>query len=169
MLKTKSGGGLAEIKIFGIKEEVEYDIEIITEVQSYTSYSVVYENDSSLAPGTESVAQWGLKGCKSKTYRIVKLNGQEISKELLSTDSYSPLNKIVKRGVSKTTTKTETSVSTTPETPSESANTETTTTQEKSNENNNINNTVSNNTTGNTTENTTENATNNTVNNTKGT
>ncbi len=169
MLKTKSGGGLAEIKIFGIKEEVEYDIEIITEVQSYTSYSVVYENDSSLAPGTESVAQWGLKGCKSKTYRIVKLNGQEISKELLSTDSYSPLNKIVKRGVSKTTTKTETSVSTTPETPSESSNTETTTTQEKSNENNNINNTVSNNTTGNTTENTTENATNNTVNNTKGT
>ncbi len=41
MLKTKSGGGLAEIKIFGIKEEVEYDIEIITEVQSYTSYNVV--------------------------------------------------------------------------------------------------------------------------------
>ena len=53
MLKTKSGGGLAEIKIFGIKEEVEYDIEIITEVQSYTSYNVVYENDTNLAPGAE--------------------------------------------------------------------------------------------------------------------
>ena len=146
MLKTKSGGGLAEIKIFGIKEEVEYDIEIITEVQSYTAYNVVYENDTSLAPGAESVAQWGLKGCKSRTYRIVSLNGQEISKELLSTDSYSPLNKIVKRGVSKTPAKTETPASTTPEKPSV----------------NNTNNTVSNNTTGNTTGNTTNNTSNNT-------
>lgn len=170
MLKTKSGGGLAEIKIFGIKEEVEYDIEIITEVQSYTAYNVVYENDTSLAPGAESVAQWGLKGCKSRTYRIVSLNGQEISKELLSTDSYSPLNKIVKRGVSKTPTKTETPASTipetpntpsTPETPTEPTTPETPTTPEKPNENNNTNNTVSNNTTGN--------AANNTTNNTNGT
>ena len=171
MLKTKSGGGLAEIKIFGIKEEVEYDIEIITEVQSYTSYNVVYENDTSLAPGTESVAQWGLKGCRSKTYRIISLNGQEISKELLSTDSYSPLNKIIKRGVSKTPAKPETSTTTTPEkpstpeTPSTPTKPETPTTPEKPGENNNTNNTVSNNTTGNTT----GNATNNTANNTNGT
>ena len=176
MLKTKSGGGLAEIKIFGIKEEVEYDIEIITEVQSYTSYNVVYENDTSLAPGAESVAQWGLKGCRSKTYRIISLNGQEISKELLSTDSYSPLNKIIKRGVSKTPAKTETPASTTPEkpstpttptkpeTPSTSTKPETPTTPEKPSENN-TNNTISNNTTGNTT----GNATNNTANNTNGT
>ena len=171
MLKTKSGGGLAEIKIFGIKEEVEYDIEIITEVQSYTSYNVVYENDTSLAPGTESVAQWGLKGCRSKTYRIISLNGQEISKELLSTDSYSPLNKIIKRGVSKTPAKPETPTTTTPEkpstpeTPSTPTKPETPTTPEKPSENNNTNNTVSNNTTGNTT----GNATNNTANNTNGT
>ena len=170
MLKTKSGGGLAEIKIFGIKEEVEYDIEIITEVQSYT-YNVVYENDTSLAPGTESVAQWGLKGCRSKTYRIISLNGQEISKELLSTDSYSPLNKIIKRGVSKTPAKPETPTTTTPEkpstpeTPSTPTKPGTPTTPEKPSENNNTNNTVSNNTTGNTT----GNATNNTANNTNGT
>ena len=161
MLKTKSGGGLAEIKIFGIKEEVEYDIEIITEVQSYTSYNVVYENDTNLAPGAESVAQWGLKGCRSKTYRIISLNGQEISKELLSTDSYSPLNKIVKRGVSKTPAKTEKPASTTPEKPTTPTKPETQTTPEKPSANN-TNNTVSNNTTGNTTGNTTNNTSNNT-------
>ena len=161
MLKTKSGGGLAEIKIFGIKEEVEYDIEIITEVQSYTSYNVVYENDTNLAPGAESVAQWGLKGCRSKTYRIISLNGQEISKELLSTDSYSPLNKIVKRGVSKTPAKTEKPASTTPEKPTTPTKPETQTTPEKPSVNN-TNNTVSNNTTGNTTGNTTNNTSNNT-------
>ena len=167
--KDQSGGN--DECASGIKEEVEYDIEIITEVQSYTSYNVVYENDTSLAPGTESVAQWGLKGCRSKTYRIISLNGQEISKELLSTDSYSPLNKIIKRGVSKTPAKPETPTTTTPEkpstpeTPSTPTKPETPTTPEKPSENNNTNNTVSNNTTGNTT----GNATNNTANNTNGT
>lgn len=171
MLKTKSGGGLAEIKIFGIKEEVEYDIEIITEVQSYTSYNVVYENDTSLAPGKESVSQWGLKGCKSKTYRIISLNGQEISKELLSTDSYSPLNKIVKRGVSKTPAKTETPTSTTPEKPSTPTTPETPTTPTTpENTTNNNTNSTGNNTTNNTTNSTTNNTANNTTtNNTNGT
>lgn len=101
MIKTKSGGGLAEIKIFGIKEEVEYEVEIVTTVLSYTPYKTIYENDSRLAPGQERVSQYGLKGCNSITYRIVKLNGQEISKEVLSKDSYSPLDKIVRRGVGK--------------------------------------------------------------------
>ena len=98
MLKTKCGGGLAEIKVFGIKEEVEYEVELITKVLNYTSYSVVYEEDSSLAPGKERVSQYGLQGCKSITYRIRKLNGQEVSRETLSTDTYSPLSKIIKRG-----------------------------------------------------------------------
>ena len=98
LIKTKCGGGLAEIKIFGIKEEVEYEIEIVTEVLSYTPYKVQVVYDSNLTPGQEKVSQYGLQGCKSKTYRIRKINGQEVSKEVLSTDTYSPLNKIVRRG-----------------------------------------------------------------------
>ena len=104
LIKTKCGSGLAEIKIFGIKEEVEYEIEIISEVYQYTPYKVVYQDDTSLAPGVEKVSQYGLQGCKSTTYRIRKLNGQEVSKEVLSTDVYDPLNKIVRRGVQTTST-----------------------------------------------------------------
>ncbi len=99
MIKAKAGSGLAEIKIYGIKEPVEYDIEIVVNVLSYTPYNVIYENDSSLAAGREVVSQYGLQGCKSITYRIVKLNGQEVSREVLSEDSYDPLNKVVRRGV----------------------------------------------------------------------
>ena len=114
MIKAKASGGLAEIKIFGIKEEVEYEIEVITEVLSYTPYKVVYENDSSLAPGQEKVSQSGLQGCKSITYRIVKFGGQEVSREVLSTDTYDPLNKIIKRGPAKAQTPT-VETNTTPE------------------------------------------------------
>ena len=74
-------GGIATASIYGIKEEVEYEVELITKVLNYTSYSVVYEEDSSLAPGKERVSQYGLQGCKSITYRIRKLNGQEVSRE----------------------------------------------------------------------------------------
>lgn len=114
MIKTKCSAGLAEIKIFGIKEEVEYDIEIVSTILSTTPYKVVYQDDATLSPGKEKVAQYGLKGCKSITYRIVKLNGQEVSKEVLSTDTYSALNKIIKRGKTQETNPS-TETSTTPE------------------------------------------------------
>ncbi len=102
MIKAKASGGLAEIKIYGIKEEVEYEVELVTNILSYTPYKVIYENDSSLAAGREVVSQYGLQGCESVTYRIVKLNGQEVSKELLSKDSYDPLNKVIRRGTAGT-------------------------------------------------------------------
>lgn len=118
MIKTTAKGGLAEIKIFGIREAVEYEVEVITEVLNYTPYNVVYQNDSSLAPGQQKVSQWGLQGCKSITYRIVSLNGQQVSKEVLSTDTYQALSKIIKVGPSSTTQETTVNTNETPvETP----------------------------------------------------
>ena len=50
------------------------------------------------------VEQVGFNGCKSKGYRILKKNGVVISKTLLSTDTYSPKNKVVRVGTKKATT-----------------------------------------------------------------
>ena len=99
MIKTQCGSGTANIKIFGIKEDIEYEVDIISNVSGYVGYKVVYQDDASLSPGAERVSQYGLQGCKSTTYRVRKLNGQEVSREVLSTDSYSALNKIIRRGV----------------------------------------------------------------------
>lgn len=103
MLKTSIGSGVARIDVFGIKEDVEYEIEISSKILSYTPFKVVRENDSSLAPGKERVAQNGMNGCKSITYKILKLNGKEVSRTVLSSDTYDPMNKIIKVGPSKTT------------------------------------------------------------------
>lgn len=136
MLKTSIGSGVARIDVFGIKEDVEYEVEISSKILSYTPFKVVRENDSSLAPGKERVAQNGMNGCKSITYKILKLNGKEVSRTVLSSDTYDPMNKIIKVGPSKTTevstqpvkepeptpttptTPTTTTTPTTPETPS---------------------------------------------------
>ncbi len=103
MLKTSIGSGVARIDVFGIKEDVEYEVEISSKILSYTPFKVVRENDSSLTPGKERVAQNGMNGCKSITYKILKLNGKEVSRTVLSSDTYDPMNKIIKVGPSKTT------------------------------------------------------------------
>ena len=103
MIKTSIGNGIAQISIYGIKEEVEYEIEISSKILSYISYKVIYETDNSLSSGTEKVVQNGMNGCKSITYKILKLNGKQVSSTVLSTDTYDPMNKIIKRGPSKTT------------------------------------------------------------------
>lgn len=103
MIKTSIGSGVAQISIYGVKEEVEYEVEISSKILSYISYKVVYETDNSLASGKEKVAQNGMNGCKSITYKILKLNGAQVSSTVLSTDTYDPMNKIIKRGPSKTT------------------------------------------------------------------
>jgi len=104
MLKASASNGVATVRVFGIKEETEYQVDIVTEVLSYTPYNVEYQDDSSLAPGQQKVSQWGLQGCKSITYRILKLNGQEVKREVLSTDTYDPLSKIIKVGPTVTET-----------------------------------------------------------------
>ena len=102
MIKTTIGSGVAKIDIFGIKEDVEYEVEISTKVLSYTPFKVIREEDSSLAPGKEKVVQNGMNGCKSITYKILKLNGKEVSRTVLSSDTYDAMNKIIKVGVNKT-------------------------------------------------------------------
>lgn len=101
MIKTSIGNGVAKIDIYGIKEEVEYDVDIVSSVLSYTPFKVIYEEDSSLAEGQQRVVQNGMNGCKSITYKVVKLNGTEVSRTVLSSDTYDPMNKIIKVGPKK--------------------------------------------------------------------
>lgn len=101
MIKTTIGNGVAKIDIYGIKEDVEYDVDIITNILSYTPFKVIYENDSSLAEGQQKVTQSGMNGCKSITYKVLKLNGVEVSRTVLSSDTYDPMNKIIRVGTKK--------------------------------------------------------------------
>ncbi len=136
MIKTSIGNGVAKIDIYGIKEDVEYDIDIVTNILSYTPFKVVYQDDSSLAEGKQSVTQNGMNGCKSITYKVVKLNGSEVSRTVLSSDTYDPMNKIINVGAKKskstsTTTKNTTKKSTKKTTNNTTKKTETNTSNKK--------------------------------------
>lgn len=65
-------------------------------------YSIKYVKDSKLEENEEEIIQYGANGAKSETYKIVKYNGIVVSKEQISSDTYSPLERIVKKGSKKT-------------------------------------------------------------------
>jgi len=98
VIKATAKNGISEVKIYGIEEDVDYDIEINVKILAYTPFKVIYEDDETLEVGQEKVEQNGANGCKSITYKIVYLNGVEKSREVLSTDTYSPMHKIIKKG-----------------------------------------------------------------------
>ncbi len=117
MIKAYAQSGHLQVDIYGIKEEVEYDIEILSVVHSWTPWKTITETDNSLAPGQTKVTQNGIQGCKSTTYRIRRKDGVEVNREVLSTDVYDAQPKVVKQGpaVTSTTPTTPTTPTTTPE------------------------------------------------------
>lgn len=92
---TSSSNRKCVVKFYGLKESEEYDIEIVSYRTGSVPYRTTYTTDSSLAAGQQKVIQRGSNGAKSVAYRIRKKNGQVISKELLSKDTYDPHNQII--------------------------------------------------------------------------
>lgn len=86
------------ISVYGLKEDVEYEVELVSYKTGTVPYSTVYTTDSSLGKGKTKVVQSGSNGATSVAYKVLKLNGKEVSRTLLSKDRYSPHNQIIARG-----------------------------------------------------------------------
>ena len=91
-------GGVATISIWGIKEDVEYDISIETKKIATINYTTQYVEDPNLPVGKQEVEQEGSNGRKVEAYKVMKLNGKVISTTLLSRDTYNAMKKIVHVG-----------------------------------------------------------------------
>lgn len=89
--------GIATIEVFGIKEDEEYTITFETRTVGTTPYSTKYIEDSSLEEGREVVTQNGANGLQTETYIVKNLDGK-VTRELLSKDTYTPMQKIVRKG-----------------------------------------------------------------------
>ena len=91
-------GGVATVQVWGIKEDIEYDISIETKQIATIKPTIQYVQDSSLASGQQKVVQAGSDGRKVEAYKVTKLNGQVISTTLLSRDTYNAMQRIVHVG-----------------------------------------------------------------------
>ncbi len=102
VLCTNSGGTITT-KIFGLKEENDYQVEIEAYITSYIPYRTITKEVPTLEAGQTKVIEAGSNGCKSVAYKILKQNGNVVSKTLLSKDTYNPHNRIVHVGTKKVT------------------------------------------------------------------
>lgn len=97
-IKASVSDGIVRISIYGIKQEPEYDISFDLETVSTTNYSTQYKEDDSLALNTQRIEQQGINGIVVNSYKVTKLNGAIISRDLISTDTYNAINEIIVKG-----------------------------------------------------------------------
>jgi vancomycin resistance protein YoaR len=96
LIRTQAKGGVLTMSMYGKKSNKQ--VEIKTEIEETKPFETEQRYDPSLAPGKTKTEQGGVKGYKSTTYRIVKVDNKEVKKEQISKDVYKPANKIIKFG-----------------------------------------------------------------------
>ncbi|MGE5472749.1 MAG: VanW family protein [Ignavibacteriales bacterium] len=90
--------GVLNIRILGINEFPGRKIELETKIlKSYYLPEKVIE-DPSKPVGYSKVEQKEIRACKASTYKIIKQDGKVVSRTIISTNSYNPLQKIVIKG-----------------------------------------------------------------------
>lgn len=97
-LEANVANGIAEFKIHGIKEEVEYEIKILPVVTQSIPYQTIYNPDPALMPGQQVVTQYGHSGCRVTTYIEKRLGGVVASKDAITHDTYNAMSTIVNVG-----------------------------------------------------------------------
>ena len=91
-------GGIATVQIWGVREEVEYDITIETKKTATIPYTTQYVQVTDLPTGQQKVIQSGNNGSKYEAYKVKRLNGKVVSTTLLSKDTYNAMKKIIQVG-----------------------------------------------------------------------
>lgn len=97
-IECKAKNGISEVRILGRKEETEYEVVIQNEITQILPYTTKIINTDKLQSGVQRIVRKGTNGYKSEAYKVLKLNGKIISKELLSKDSYNPMQEIIEVG-----------------------------------------------------------------------
>ena len=97
-IETRYSGGYLTVTIYGTKVD-DVTVKMTTEKLSDTPYETIYEDDPTLAPGTEQVKTTPYTGHKVRSYRnLYDGNGNLISSTLEAVSDYKSRNKVILRG-----------------------------------------------------------------------
>ncbi len=95
-IKTYVGGGKLTMEILGQKTGPSVNAQIERQILGTTAFKTIRKADPSIPFGTEKVDHNGQNGYSVKTYRnVIDASGQPIKRELISTDYYKPLDKLI--------------------------------------------------------------------------
>ncbi len=95
--------GVATIRIYGIKENPDYKVQVVAKVTSTIPCDVQRIEDPTLPAGTEKVVTKGTNGCRSVTYKnVYDQSGNLVSSTQISSDYYKTITRVVKVGTKQT-------------------------------------------------------------------
>lgn len=83
------------VKLYGTQTVPNKEVKIETTQLSKTPFEVVYEVDETLAPGTEEVKSNGYTGYKTESYRVVYIDGKEVSRTFENKSTYKKYDKVI--------------------------------------------------------------------------
>ena len=93
-----SNAGKITFSIYGTKQDDEYDVSIESYVLTRIPKSITYVNDNTLEKGKTVTDIYGQDGFTSIAYKVLKKDGKVVKKTVLSNDTYSPMNTVIKVG-----------------------------------------------------------------------
>ena len=97
-VETSYAKGYLTMRLLGTKTD-DITVKMTNEALSTTPFETVYEDDPTLAPGTETVKTTPYTGYKYKTYRnLYDGDGNLISSTYEATSDYKARNKVILRG-----------------------------------------------------------------------
>ncbi|MCQ2440214.1 MAG: VanW family protein [Oscillospiraceae bacterium] len=97
-LVTSYSGGYLTVKVLGTKTD-DYVVKMSNKTLSNTEWTTVYEDDPTLAPGTEKVKTTPYTGHRVESYKsIYDGKGNLISSKLEAVSDYKVRNKVIQRG-----------------------------------------------------------------------
>ena len=94
-LVTSNTENTITIKILGTQTQPNKTVKIETKILEKIPFEVQRVLDETLTPGTEKVESNGYTGYKSETYRVVYIDGVQISRELENRSTYKKYDKVI--------------------------------------------------------------------------
>lgn len=101
-IKVAAGtsGSSLTVSLIGTQTQ-DKRVEIVTQTLSSDPFQTVYEDDPSLAPGKTKTKSGGYPGYKTVSYRVVYVDGKEVSRTLENNSTYKRVDKVILRGPEK--------------------------------------------------------------------
>lgn len=97
-INSYASKGKITVSILGLKSDVEYEVKIVSNVIQTIYPKTEQQYSTSLPKGVTKTISSGSNGCRAESYRVLYLNGKEVSRTLLARDTYNPHNKVVMIG-----------------------------------------------------------------------
>ena len=95
-----TSGSSLTVSLLGTQTQ-DKRVEIVTQTLSSDPFQTVYEDDPSLAPGQTKTKSGGYPGYKTVSYRVVYVDGKEVSRTLENNSTYKRVDKVILRGPEK--------------------------------------------------------------------